>query len=543
MAAFWTEDPSIGNALAGLATSFDAGRIEDNRKKRAERAAKERYGQAYADMQEAQQPTDLTVALPSDWGGSIPLNIPTYQWTNPSDYNERQKVLNNARIDLGAQTTMKNAQEGVAAEALGNVQAQGLPTTAYGQNLLQTQLTGQLPMLDLKGTTNNYAIQNDADGSIVARGTTRDGRTDMISGQPIVSPPGHSVVKMGELPADQSPYKDNGAQLKALEQLNARATRGEVLSEIDKQRANILFNSQFPMTQKLEKDDAGNLRPVMIREKQPPSSFGPLLGQLGMGTPAGPAGAAPAPAPPPAPVTTGGPATTAAPPPAAAGGPAPTTPPPIVPAPGGPAGVTVGAPVIQGSGDTQLKEVLNHPTVKGALDAGRAYNELRAASQAKTPEADLHMIYMLAKIYDPNSVVREGEVATAANTSPAMEKWWGLYNKQVQAGTVLSDRARQSFLDEGFKAATEHYKAAEPLVKFAGERATRLGLDPANVMPPLTAPERAAPPVAAKGAPRAAAPAPTRPAEVQPADREALAWANANPNDPRAKEIRRRLGM
>lgn len=208
-----------------------------------------------------------------------------------------------------------------------------------------------------------------------------------------------------------------------------------------------------------------------------------------------------------------------------------------MPTPQGPAGVTVGAPVIQGSGDTQLKEVLNHPTVKGAIDASRAFNELKAAAQAKTPEADLHMIYMLAKIYDPNSVVREGEVATASNTSPAMEKWWGLYNKQVQAGTVLSDRARASFLDEGYKAATEHYKAAEPLVKFAGERATRLGLDPANVMPPLTAPERpqAAP---AKAGARAATPAPRT-----PMDEKAAVWARNNPNDPRAAEIRKRLGM
>jgi hypothetical protein len=136
------------------------------------------------------------------------------------------------------------------------------------------------------------------------------------------------------------------------------------------------------------------------------------------------------------------------------------------------------------------------------MDAGRAYNELLKAAQAKTPESDLHMIYMLAKIYDPNSVVREGEVATAANTSPAMEKWWGLYNKQINAQSALSDRARASFIDEGYKAATAHYEAAAPLIQMGNDRAQRLGLDPRNAVPPLSAPQRpaAAPaPAAARG--------------------------------------------
>jgi hypothetical protein len=544
MAQFWTEDPTIGNALAGLATSFDASKIEDMRKKRAERAAKERYGQASADFYEAQKPRDLGISLPPEWGGSINLDVPTYQWTNPNDYAARQTALANANVDLGAQTTMKNAQEAAAVQALNQVQQSGVPQTATGQTIMQTQLTGQLPMLDSKGTISNYGVVNDADGSVVARGTTRDGRTDVNSGAPLVVPPGHSVIKMGELPADQSPYKDNGAQLKALEALNAAAAKRQ-LTQTEIERSHILFNSQFPLTQKLEKDDAGNMRPVMIREKQPPSSFAPLLGQLGMGGPA--AAAPPAATPPPAPVapaapaaTTGGPAVTAAPPPAAPAAGAPAAP-PIVPPPQGPAGVTVGAPAIQGSGDTQLKEVLNHPTVKGAIDATRAYDEMTRARQANTPEAALHMIYMLAKIYDPNSVVREGEVATAQNTSPAFEKIWGIYNKQKEAQSPLSERAKESFLQEGYKAASSHYDAAKGLIDFAGERATRLGLDPRNVMPPLNAPTPPAKQEPTKGA--RAAPTPTRPAEVQPADREALAWANANPKDPRAAEIKRRLGM
>jgi hypothetical protein len=559
MSQFWTEDPAIGNALAGLAQSFDVNRIEDMRKKRAERQAKAQYGQAYADYQEAQRPTDLGVNLPPEWGGSINLNVPTYQWTNPNDYYDRARALGNATADLGAQTSMKNAADASAVEALDQLRIQGVPSTPTGQTIMQTQLTGQLPMLDLKGTTSNYAVQ-DPEGNIVAKGTTRDGRTDMATAQPIQVPTGHSLVKMGDVSADQSPFKDKGAELSALERLNRQATLGDKpfgLSEL--QRSAILLNSQFPQAQKVEKDDAGNIRVVGYNEKAIPGVYGPLVAKINAEL----FGQQPTAAPPP---PTAPNALPAAPSPTMGAAPgqratapdalaqvATTTAPaspaatkPIVPSGTiSSTGVSVSAPVIQGAGDEQLKEILNHPTVKGAMDAGRAYNELLAASQAKTPEADLHMIYMLAKIYDPNSVVREGEVATAANTSPAMEKWWGLYNKQMNASSALSDRARASFLDEGYKAATAHYQQAKGLIDYASDRAGRLGLDPRNAVPPLSAPTPPAKqeaPAKATGA-RTAAPAPTRPVEVTPADREAIAWARANPKDPRATDILRRNGL
>ena len=59
-----------------------------------------------------------------------------------------------------------------------------------------------------------------------------------------------------------------------------------------------------------------------------------------------------------------------------------------------------------------------------------------------------------------------------------MEKWWGLYNKQLNAKSPLSERAQASFLEEGYKAAQAHYDAAQPLIQMQRERAGRLGLDP-----------------------------------------------------------------
>jgi hypothetical protein len=544
MAQFWTEDPSIGNALAGLADSFSyksqlaaANSLEDLKKKREEAAARARAGNAASTVLMAQQPPTVAPQAPYQeaWVNSsgqrgsenVPLvgGLPSLRAFTPditaaderataaaqaqrnAEFDRvRAKQIADQRLGYDIASNMGDvATNAPKMEANATLDMYGVPKTYEDQVKMQTQLTGQLPMLDVKGTTNNYAIR-DPEGNIVAQGTTRDGRNDLTTGKPIVAPPGHSVVKMGDLAADQSPFKDEGARLAALAQLTRKATIGaQPLSLDEQQRAGIILANQFPNVQKVEKDDAGNIRIVRYDEKVAPSVYAPLIAQLNAGLgvrPTQQAPAQPAPTvPPPAPA----PGVTTGPMPASPAAPAPADTKPIVPAgalaPNTPA---VSAPIVQGSGDTQLKEVLNHPAVKGAIDAGRAYNELLAASQAKTPEADLHMIYMLAKIYDPNSVVREGEVATAANTSPAMEKWWGLYNKQVNAQSALSDRARASFIEEGYKAAQAHYAAAQGLIKYAGERAGGLGLNPQNVMPPLTAPQRQGP------APAAAAPAAAR---------------------------------
>jgi len=576
MAAFWTEDPTIGNALAGLAQSFDVNRIEDMRKKRLQREAANEAIRANEDYWMAQKPPAVVPVTTGQqaWatsGGPIGTEVvpamgpqPLRAFTpdiaaadtaatataqdqrNAEFERVRAKQLADAALGYRHVTSMGDiATHAPMMEAQARLDMMGVPRNIEDQIKMQTQLTGKLPMMDVTGTVNNFGVV-DPQGQVVSRVASRDGRTDMATGQPIAVPQGHSLVKMGEAPFDQSPYKDKGAETAALEQLNRQATIGnKPFNVTDLQRAAILLNSQFPQAQKVERDNAGNLRVIGYNEKAIPPVYTPLVAKINAGlfgvAPTAPSATPPAAPLPPAPTAGaqpgGGPVVTGAAPPAAPAAAADATK-PIVPAGAiSPTGVTVSEPVVQGAGDEQLKEILNHPTVKGAMDAGRAYNELKAASQAKTPEADLHMIYMLAKIYDPNSVVREGEVATAANTSPAMEKWWGLYNKQVEAGTALSDRARASFLDEGYKAASEHYKTAAGLIQYAQERATRLGLDPKNVAPPLEAPTRAA-----QQAPARAATQP-RTTEVSPADREAIAWARANPKDPRATDILRRNGL
>jgi hypothetical protein len=585
MAQFWTEDPSIGNALAGLADSFSykgqvaiANSMEDLKKKRAEAAARQDAIDANNAMWNARKAPTVAPQTPNQtaWAtGAGPIgaeNVPVGGQMQPlraltpdvaandavataaaqSDQNAefnrvRAKQLADSGLVYRVGSGGEVASHAAPMEAQAQLDMYGVPKTLEGQYKMQTQLTGQLPMLDVKGTTNNWTATDPVTGKTTS-GQTRDGRTDLNTGQ--LLPPG--ALKMGDVSADQSPFKDEGSRLKALDALTSKVAIGnQPLTADEKQRANILLATNYPNVQKVERDSAGNLRVIGYNEKVVPSVYAPLIAHLNAGIAGPPPAATPAgqSALPAGPVPTmgGAPgqratvpdalATTATTPPA---GPATQRDnPPIVPAGAlSTTGLSASQPLVQGTGDEQLKEIINHPAVKGAIDATRAYNELLAAAQAKTPESDLHMIYMLAKIYDPNSVVREGEVATASNTSPAYEKWWGMYNKQKEAGSALSDRARASFIDEGFKAAQAHYDAAKGLVDYAGQRAERLGLDPRNVMPPLEAPQR-------QGAPSTttSAPARTGPHEVSTADREAIAWARANPKDPRASQILRQNGM
>lgn len=584
MAQFWTEDPTIGNALAGLADSFSykgqvaiANSMEDLKKKRLEAQSRQDAIDANNAMWNARKPPTVAPQTPNQtaWAtGAGPIgaeNVPVGGQMQPlraltpdvaandavataaaqSDQNAefnrvRAKQLSDAGLVYRIGSGGEVASHATPMEAQAQLDMYGVPKTLEGQYKMQTQLTGQLPMLDVKGTTNNWTATDPVTGKTTS-GQTRDGRTDLNTGQ--LLPPG--ALKMGDVSADQSPFKDEGSRLKALDALTSKVAIGnQPLTADEKQRANILLATNYPNVQKVERDGAGNLRVIGYNEKSVPSVYSPLIAHLNAGiAPAAPAAPVTTPAGP-APTMGGAPgqratvpdalamtATTTTAPPAAR-----DTPTPIVPTGAlSSTGLSASAPLVQGAGDDVLKEILNHPTVKGALDAGRAYNEMIKASQDNTPEGALHMVYMLAKIYDPNSVVREGEIASAENTSPAMEKFWAQYNKQLNSQSSLSPRAQESFLNEGYKAATAHYEAAAPLIKFAGEREQRLGRDPQNAMPPLTAPQRPPPSAAAAG--RTAAPAPRQAAEVSPADREAIAWARANPKDPRSAQILRQNGF
>jgi hypothetical protein len=118
---------------------------------------------------------------------------------------------------------------------------------------------------------------------------------------------------------------------------------------------------------------------------------------------------------------------------------------------------------------------------KAAIPAHRAVVE---AAKSNNAQADINLIYGLAKLYDPESVVREGEYATIAN-SQSIPEWLKGWAQRIAGGGKLTTETKKQIVQQAnqrldtFKAA---YDTADQ-----GYRGvvTRRGLKPENVLIPV----------------------------------------------------------
>lgn len=94
------------------------------------------------------------------------------------------------------------------------------------------------------------------------------------------------------------------------------------------------------------------------------------------------------------------------------------------------------------------KEFESLPEVKNYKQALPSYKGIEDAVKRNTPMSDINIVYGIAKLYDPNSVVREGEYSTVANAPgiPERVKGWVSY---VAGGGKLTDEVKRQILTEG----------------------------------------------------------------------------------------------
>jgi len=148
----------------------------------------------------------------------------------------------------------------------------------------------------------------------------------------------------------------------------------------------------------------------------------------------------------------------------------------------------------------------------------------REAAKDTSGASDLNLIYALGKALDPNSVVREGELQLAAGTGSLGEKLKGYY-KSASVGGKLTPEVKQDLLrqiESRTYAQKQQYESAK---KQYTAIAKKYQLDPSElfiepIVEPLSATQR-----------------------MSFDDQQALNWANNNPNDPRAKQIKQKLGL
>lgn len=138
------------------------------------------------------------------------------------------------------------------------------------------------------------------------------------------------------------------------------------------------------------------------------------------------------------------------------------------------------------------KEFEQLPEVKNYKQALPSYKGLEDAVKRNTTAADINIVYGLAKLYDPTSVVREGEYATVANSPNIPERVKGLAQYLANGGKLTAETKRQ-ILDEAksrIKSYEDQYTAARS--NFT-DIAKRSNADPTLVFPSNFSPAISAP--------------------------------------------------
>jgi hypothetical protein len=133
------------------------------------------------------------------------------------------------------------------------------------------------------------------------------------------------------------------------------------------------------------------------------------------------------------------------------------------------------------------KEFEALPEVKKYKQALPSYKGIEDAVKRNTTQSDINIVYGIAKLYDPDSVVREGEYATVASSPNIPERIKG-YAQYLAGGGRLTAQVKAEILAE----AQSRMRAYE--TEFVGARtnfesiAKRTNVDPTRVFPSPVSP-------------------------------------------------------
>jgi hypothetical protein len=131
---------------------------------------------------------------------------------------------------------------------------------------------------------------------------------------------------------------------------------------------------------------------------------------------------------------------------------------------------------------TLRKEFDDLPEVKNYKQAVPAYRAVEDAASRNTTAADINLVYGIAKLYDPNSVVREGEYATIAKSPNIPEKIKG-YAQYLTNGGRLTDNVKKDILTEARGRMGSFEQSYEGARKGYESIASRSGAEPTLLFP------------------------------------------------------------
>jgi hypothetical protein len=99
---------------------------------------------------------------------------------------------------------------------------------------------------------------------------------------------------------------------------------------------------------------------------------------------------------------------------------------------------------IRSQENTLSKNYMGSDVVKQFNESTTSVKKLFSGLEANSGAGDVASIFTFMKTLDPESVVREGEFATAENTTGVFKKYWNSYNRLVK-GERLTDSQREDF--------------------------------------------------------------------------------------------------
>lgn len=150
-------------------------------------------------------------------------------------------------------------------------------------------------------------------------------------------------------------------------------------------------------------------------------------------------------------------------------------------------------------GENKLRDEWNAQS-KNFTTVRDAYSKVLAAGErVKTQPsaaADIAMIFAYMRMLDPNSVVREGEFATAQNAAGIPDRVRNMYNRAMD-GNMLNNKQRAEIEGEARKVFQQQRKSQDEVDKRYKGMAERAGLDPQNVVADMATPGELPPQAAA----------------------------------------------
>ena len=136
--------------------------------------------------------------------------------------------------------------------------------------------------------------------------------------------------------------------------------------------------------------------------------------------------------------------------------------------------------------ETDIRKELNDlPQVKKFANATPAYKAIVDAAGRNNKQADINLVYGLAKLYDPDSVVREGEYDTIAKSQTIPEWLKGQAAALTGTGGKLTAQTRALILKEAEGRFNSYRTEYDSVTTRYSEIARQRGANPENVVVPI----------------------------------------------------------